>query len=46
VRTKDASLSAQFEHTVLVTEKGAEILTGTPSQIVAGVRLRIDDTTF
>ena len=27
VTTKDKSLSAQFEHTVLVTEKGVEILT-------------------
>jgi methionyl aminopeptidase len=27
VRTRDASLSAQFEHTVLMTEKGPEILT-------------------
>jgi methionyl aminopeptidase len=46
VRTKDGSLSAQFEHTLLVTETGAEILTGTPSQIAAGVRLRVGDTTF
>lgn len=29
VRTKDGSLSAQFEHTVMVTEDGAEILTPT-----------------
>lgn len=27
VRTKDGSLSAQFEHTVFVTEDGAEVLT-------------------
>ncbi len=27
VRTADGSLSAQFEHTVLVTERGAEVLT-------------------
>jgi len=27
VRTADGSLSAQFEHTVLVTRDGAEILT-------------------
>lgn len=27
VRTKDGSLSAQFEHTILVTETGYEILT-------------------
>lgn len=25
--TEDRSLSAQFEHTILITEKGAEILT-------------------
>jgi methionyl aminopeptidase len=29
VRTMDLSLSAQFEHTVVVTESGADILTGT-----------------
>ena len=29
VRTMDLSLSAQFEHTVVVTETGADILTGT-----------------
>ncbi len=39
VRTKDGSLSAQFEHTVLVTESGVEVLTLTPSQKAAGVRL-------
>lgn len=27
VKTKDGSLSAQFEHTILVTENGYEILT-------------------
>jgi methionyl aminopeptidase len=27
VTTKDGSLSAQFEHTILVTTSGAEILT-------------------
>jgi methionyl aminopeptidase len=27
VSTKDKSLSAQFEHTLVVTERGAEILT-------------------
>lgn len=27
VRTKDGSLSAQWEHTILVTEDGYEILT-------------------
>lgn len=30
VKTKDGSLSAQFEHTVLVTTEGREILTETP----------------
>ncbi|MEL6897486.1 MAG: type I methionyl aminopeptidase, partial [Planctomycetota bacterium] len=29
VRTKDRKLSAQFEHSVLMTEAGPEILTGT-----------------
>lgn len=46
VRTKDGSLSAQFEHTVLVTEKGAEVLTLTPSQITAGIRLSVGEVTF
>ncbi|MBD3320574.1 MAG: type I methionyl aminopeptidase [Chitinivibrionales bacterium] len=36
VRTKDGSLSAQFEHTVLVTEHEPEILTLTPSEKAAG----------
>ena len=36
VRTLDRKLSAQFEHTILVTEKGFEILTLTPSQIKSG----------
>ena len=36
VHTLDRKLSAQFEHTVLVTENGFEILTLTPSQIKAG----------
>jgi methionyl aminopeptidase len=27
IKTRDGSLSAHFEHTVLVTEDGAEILT-------------------
>jgi methionyl aminopeptidase len=31
-RTKDGSLSSQFEHTVLVTDAGAEVLTLTPRQ--------------
>jgi methionyl aminopeptidase len=29
VRTRDGSLSAQFEHTILMTETGPEILTNT-----------------
>jgi methionyl aminopeptidase len=39
VRTRDGTLSAQFEHTVLVTETGVEVLTLTPSQRAAGVIL-------
>jgi len=39
VRTKDGSLSAQFEHTLLITETGVEVLTRTPSQIAAGTLL-------
>jgi methionyl aminopeptidase len=46
VRTKDGSLSAQFEHTVLVTNQGAEVLTLTPSQIAAGVRLKVNGMHF
>jgi len=30
VRTADGSLSAQFEHTILVTRDGCEILTARP----------------
>jgi len=45
VRTKDGSLSAQFEHTVLVTETGVEVLTRTPSQIAAGKLLLIEGMT-
>jgi methionyl aminopeptidase len=41
VRTKDGSLSAQFEHTVLVTEASPEILTLTPSQKEAGVIITV-----
>ena len=32
VVTKDRSLSAQWEHTVLVTDKGYEILTKRPEE--------------
>ena len=42
VRTRDGSLSAQFEHTVLVTEKGVDVLTLTPSQKAAGTILQVD----
>lgn len=42
VRTKDGSLSAQYEHTILITETGTEILTRTPSQSAAGVWLEVD----
>lgn len=41
VFTKDGSLSAQFEHTLLVTETGFEVLTLTPSQIEAGTIINI-----
>ena len=37
VRTKDGSLSAQFEHTILITDFGAEVLTLTPSQREKGI---------
>ncbi|MDR2591582.1 MAG: methionyl aminopeptidase [Chitinispirillales bacterium] len=46
VRTEDGSLSAQFEHTVLVTDSGAEVLTLTPSQRAAGVRLIVDGEAY
>lgn len=42
VRTKDGSLSAQFEHTVAVTSAGCEILTLTPSQKSAGAVISVD----
>jgi methionyl aminopeptidase len=38
VRTRDASLSAQFEHTILMTEKGPEILTTCPNGPKVGHR--------
>ena len=41
VRTKDGSFSAQFEHTLLITETGIEVLTRTPSQIAAGTFLNL-----
>lgn len=40
VRTKDGALSAQFEHTLLITESGVEVLTRTPSQIESGTLLK------
>jgi methionyl aminopeptidase len=43
VRTRDGSLSAQFEHTVLVTDGDAEVLTLTPSQKSAGVVISVSD---
>jgi len=46
VRTKDGSLSAQFEHTIAVTETGHEILTRTVSQIEKGLRLIVDGVEF
>jgi len=46
VRTQDGSLSAQFEHTLLVTDSGAEVLTLTPSQRAAGVRLIVDGEAY
>ncbi len=44
VRTADGSLSAQFEHTLAVTENGVEILTLTPSQKAKQASLIVDDT--
>lgn len=41
VRTRDGSMSAQFEHTLLVTETGVEVLTLTPSQRAVGLVLRV-----
>lgn len=46
VTTRDGSLSAQFEHTIAVTETGAEVLTLTPSQRAAGKRLIVADQEF
>ena len=43
VRTRDGSLSAQFEHTVLITDGEAEVLTLTPSQKSAGVVISVSD---
>jgi methionyl aminopeptidase len=46
VKTLDGSLSAQFEHTVLVTDAGAEVLTLTPSEKAAGGRLIVDGEAY
>jgi methionyl aminopeptidase len=43
VRTKDGSLSAQFEHTIAITPAGAAILTLTPSQKIAGKQLEFNE---
>ena len=43
VRTKDSSLSAQFEHTLLVTDTGVEVLTLTPSQKQASIILAVPE---
>jgi methionyl aminopeptidase len=43
VRTKDGSLSAQFEHTILITESQPEILTLTPSQRKLGKTIIIPE---
>jgi methionyl aminopeptidase len=42
VRTKDGSLSAQFEHTLCVTDDGCEILTLTPSQRERNIILEVE----
>jgi methionyl aminopeptidase len=41
-RTKDGRLSAQFEHTLLVSATGVDVLTLTPSQRQAGKMLIVD----
>lgn len=46
VRTRDGSLSAQFEHTVAVTETGVEVLTLTPMQKKECVRLKVNDILY
>jgi methionyl aminopeptidase len=43
VRTMDGSLSAQFEHTLIVTQSGADILTRTPSQIKSGILINLPE---
>ncbi len=46
VRTRDGSLSAQFEHTILITEDAPKVLTLTPSQKAAGARLIVNGVVF
>lgn len=46
VRTRDGTLSAQFEHTLAVTPDGCEVLTLTPSQREAGVMLQVEGITL
>lgn len=46
VRTKDGSLSAQFEHTILVTDTGADVLTLTPEQRRLGIRLKVGEVEY
>ena len=46
VRTKDRSLSAQFEHTILITEQGPEVLTLTPSERAEGKWLVVPGVTL
>jgi methionyl aminopeptidase len=42
VRTKDGALSAQFEHTVAVTEEGVDVLTLTPGERKKGVMIEVE----
>ena len=43
VYTRDKTLSAQFEHTILITETGSEVLTLTPSQIKSGEIITVNE---
>jgi methionyl aminopeptidase len=43
VYSKDKTLSAQFEHTLLITETGREVLTLTPSQRASGEIIHIPE---
>ncbi len=42
VKTKDGSRSAQFEHTILVTDNGAEVLTTAPYERIQGNNLTFE----